>query len=314
MQMAKRNMRHPGAIITFIFLFFWLFFWPFFWQVQAAWAQDIIVIKSLNIQPYNETLEGFKKNCNSNILEYSISENDSSGLIKKIRTKRPDLILTIGLRALNHVRGVKNVPIVYSMVSNPQPLPSGENNITGVSMNISAKKQLSVFIKGIPAIKRIGIVYDPSRTSRLFADASEAASSLGITVVSRAVQDPKDVPSVIKGMIDKIDAFWMLPDATVITPEALKYLFLTSVENNVPVLTFSEKYIEKGALISLNIDANDIGQQACEMARNIINGADIKDIPESSPRKAVVSFNARAAEKMGITVNTDIMQKSWRSF
>lgn len=304
--MVKFSMRFFCIIIISLILLFC-------WQVPTVKAQDIIVIKSLDIQPYNETLEGFRMDCNSNIIEYTLSDNNTSDILNEIRARKSALILTVGLRALDLVKNIHDVPIVYSMVSNPRPLISGKTNITGVSMDISAKKQLSVFIDGIPNIKRMGIIYDPNRSAELFRGASDAASSLRITVKSQAVQDQREVPEAIKDMMDNkdiIDAFWMLPDSTVINSESLKYLFLASIKNKVPVLTFSEKYIAKGALMSLNIDATDIGRQACEMAKEILRGTQIEDIPQSSPRKARISVNLKLAEKMGLTIDREILQKS----
>jgi len=305
--MVKFSIKFAGAIIiTFILLFYW--------QVRAVTAQDIIVLNSLNIQPYNATLEGFKSNCNSNIIEYTLSDSEVSNIPDEIHSRKPELVLTIGLRALILAKSIHDVPIVYSMVSNPKPLISRRTNITGVSMDISANKQLSAFINGIPGIKSIGIIYDPNRSSELFREASDAASSLGIIVNSQAVQDPREVPEAIKIMMDNIDAFWMLPDATVINPESLKYLFLASIKNNIPVLTFSEKYVAKGAMMSLNIDATDIGQQACEMAKKILQGMQIKEIPQSPPRKASISVNLKVAEKMGLIIDKEILQKSQKIF
>ena len=67
----------------------------------------------------------------------------------------------------------------------------------------------------------------------------------------------------------------VLPDITVITPETIEFLLLFSLENRIPVFTFSEKYVESGALMSIIIDAFDIGCQAGEMAKAIQAEKDI---------------------------------------
>jgi len=101
-------------------------------------------------------------------------------------------------------------------------------------------------------------------------------------------------------MKDTIDVFWMLPDLTVITPETVEFLLLFSFENKIPLFTFSEKYVEMGAFLSMDIDAFDMGRQAGEMASEILAGEDVKKIEQTYARKAIVSTNLLIARKLGI--------------
>jgi len=74
----------------------------------------------------------------------------------------------------------------------------------------------------------------------------------------------------------------------VITPETIEIMLLFSFENHIPVLTFSEKYVELGALMSIGIDAFDMGCQAGEMANQILKGSDVSIIQNAYARKAVI--------------------------
>lgn len=104
-------------------------------------------------------------------------------------------------------------------------------------------------------------------------------------------------------MKEKIDAFWMLPDITVITPETVKFLLLFSFENNIPLLAFSEKYVEAGAFMSTGIDAFYMGHQAGEMANKILSGRVVKDVQQVYARKLIVSTNLMIARKLGVNLN-----------
>jgi putative ABC transport system substrate-binding protein len=68
------------------------------------------------------------------------------------------------------------------------------------------------------------------------------------------------------------------------------------------VVTFSDNYLEMGALLSLNIDPHDIGEQAWEIVKMVLSGTDIKEIAMSDARKADVTINLKTAMKMGITL------------
>jgi len=104
-------------------------------------------------------------------------------------------------------------------------------------------------------------------------------------------------------MKKKIDVFWMVPDVTVITSDTVEFLILFSMENNIPLLTFSEKYLELGAFMSTTIDPFDMGVQAGEMANKILRGKNGENIQQVRARTMIVSTNLMVAGKLGIHSN-----------
>jgi putative ABC transport system substrate-binding protein len=170
-------------------------------------------------------------------------------------------------------------------------------------MNISPEKQLTALLGALPRTKRIGLVYDPNRTAYFVKEAQDAARTMGVTLVAKKAPNSKDAPSLIMTMKKKIDVFWMIPDITVITPETVEFLILFSLENNIPLLTFSEKYLELGAFMSTAIDPFDMGAQAGEMANKIFRGKDGKGIQQVHARRMLVSTNLMIAGKLGISLN-----------
>jgi putative ABC transport system substrate-binding protein len=268
-----------------------------------VFAGDVVVIKSSDVKPYEDTLAGFRSVCKAGIREFTLSEENDDKIRNEIRKTRPDLIFAVGMTALLRARQISDIPVIYAMVSNPGSVLSGSSNVTGVSMNISARQQLDTLLNLFPGIRKIGIIYDPEKTGNLYRDARSAADAAGVSLVHRPVEQSREVPSAINDMKGGIDAFWLLPDSTVITRESLEYLLLFSFENRVPILSFSDKYIEMGSLLALNIDAGDIGRQAGEMANMVLDGSDVAAVPAAPPRKSLISLNLKVAEKMGIKID-----------
>ena len=101
----------------------------------------------------------------------------------------------------------------------------------------------------------------------------------------------------------------MLPDITVVTPETVESMLLFSMENNIPILAFSEKYLELGAMLAIGIDPFDIGSQAGEMAQNIFAGGNNKkEDRHIDARKALVSVNLGIARKLGIAIDQKVLR------
>jgi len=85
-------------------------------------------------------------------------------------------------------------------------------------------------------------------------------------------------------------------------------LLLSTIENNIPVLTFSDKYVEKGALLSLEVDAAESGKQAGEMAVKILKGASVNSIKGEDARESILTVNLIVAKRLGISINGNVIK------
>lgn len=235
---------------------------------------------------------------------------EGADIESKIYKAKPQVIIAIGMEALNRTESIKKIPVVYLMILSPASVTSGRDNISGVSLYIRPERQLAVIKQALPDVKIMGLLYDEARTGDFVKKARRAAAAEGIKLIAKKTQNSKNVHALLKEMKGKIDAFWMLPDLTVITPETVELLLLFSIENRLAVITFSDKYLEMGALMSLNINAYDIGKQAWEIVERVLHGTDIKEIAVSDAREPHVTINLKIAKKLGIVVDTDILRKA----
>ncbi|WP_298435468.1 ABC transporter substrate-binding protein [Geobacter sp.] len=273
-------------------------------------AQGILVLESMRVAPYEEALGGIRSVAGGRINKVVLSEMEGGDIVRTVREERPAVIVAIGAEALAKVRKIKDTPIVYLMVLDPQnSLTSGEN-VTGVNLSVSPERQLAALQRVTPGIKRLGIIYNPARTGPLVRRAQAAAKGTGIELVLRECRSPREVPRLLEGMRGEIDSFWMLPDTSVVTDETVEFMLLTCLSHRIPVLTFSDKYVEMGALMALAVDPYDLGRQAGEMVRRILGGASAGSIPHAAPRSTVLTVNSKIARKLGIPLNEEAMGRA----
>ena len=276
----------------------------FFHSVTAASAQKILAVQSIRVAPYEKALKGFESVCNLHVRRLVLSDYEDIDIAHEIKSLHPDMILAIGVTALAKVKHIKKIPIIYFMVLDPKAVISfTEKNISGVSMNIPQKDQLSVIVKLFPDTKDIGIIYNPQKTGFMVKRAETAAWNTGINLIKKTVNTPKNVASRMMEMQGKIDLFWLLPDTTVLTPETINFLFLFSMNNKIPVIAFSENYLGMGALLSIGIDSYDIGRQAGELGNIFFKGNKKLFNQHIDARKPVISLNKKIADKLGIKIN-----------
>lgn len=270
---------------------------------SPAGAWDVLVVQNYQAKPYDEVLRGFRSVCSARTGELLASELDGESLAREVRRRRPDLILAVGVDALRKVRKIRETPIIYCMVLDPESVLGDERNITGVSMNISPDRQLAAISRVLPNLKRVGLVYNPRRTGRIVEKTREAAERRGIRITALKADSAMDLPRRLADLPPGLDLYWMLPDSTLTTPEAIESVILFSMTNRVPVFTFSEKYLRMGAFMSLDPDTFDMGRQAGQMAEKVRTGTDIRNIPRSGAERGTPAVNRKVAGKLGIRVD-----------
>jgi putative tryptophan/tyrosine transport system substrate-binding protein len=272
--------------------------------IPGVKAEDkILSIQSSTITPYEEAIRGFQSKCGVSIDRFIISEMKDKDIAKEIRKASPSIILAVGMDAIEKTKEIHDTPVVFMMMPNTPSAVANAANFTGVRMNIPQEMQLLTFLKAFPEMKSIGLLYDPSRSGFIAEKAIAVCKKEGINVISKEIHSPRETPAAINEMKGRVDGFWMLPDPGVYTSETIEYLFLFSIGNRVPILTFSEMYLESGALISIGVDPFDMGSQAGEMALDLLTGKPVSAIPPVDARKEVVSINMKVSQKFGISID-----------
>jgi putative ABC transport system substrate-binding protein len=280
-------------------------------------AAKIVALKSADVDVYNEVLEGFKSISRRPIIsEYDMEGDLQKGkkFLARLKTgPKPDLILAIGIWALQVVvEEIRDIPVVFAMVLNPTTVIGQEaHNITGASMNVPIEQQIALLKRVSPQVKRIGVIYDPSKTGFLVRQAERIARDQGVRLVTKAIASSKDSFAALDAMQGEIDALWILPDLTVLAPESVQYMLLFSFRNKIPVLGLSENQARMGALLGLSFESGwDIGSQAGELANEILAGRSAEEIPFTTARKVRLTVNLKTASKLGLQIPKEIIDQA----
>ena len=272
-------------------------------QAVNAFASDVLVLQSMRVKPFDDALRGFRNVCKAESKTVVVSDAEGFDFVRTVREERPSLLLAIGAEALQKVKKIRDIPIIYLMALNPEKITGEAKNFAGVNMNIPPERYLRIMEKlNMPGLK-VGIFYDPAKNGTFVKRVQQTARSMEIEITTREVHHSKEVPELLAKMKGSCNIFWMLPDSTVVTPETVEYMLLFTLQNRMPVVTFAGKYVDTGALFSLDIDGYDMGKQAGEMANKVLGGTDISDIPNAEARRSVMKINRKVAQKLGINIS-----------
>jgi len=270
----------------------------------SADACEVLVVKSVELKPYQDVVRGLTDTSTCAVRELRLRDKEG---IEKILQRPADVVVALGTTAFRKVKTIKNFPVVYAMVMPTETALSLPPNISGVSMTVSPEASLSAIREVFPQAKRIGLIYDPKHTAEFVEEAARAARAAGFELVVRQAHNPSEVPGSVDSLRDRMDVFWMLPDPTVVTVETIEYLLRFSFQYNVPVFSFSKKYVEMGAVAALDLDLYGMGVQAGEIASVLAKGGTVP--VRSYARKAHFLINAKVAAKMGLEIQDEVMKK-----
>jgi len=285
------------------------------WAGLAA-AGNVAVLLSSDADEYKEALRGFKETAGHQVVAVYDMDADPDLGRKQLgdieRKVKPDLIFAVGTWALQAVAGRTDLPVVYAMVLNPPSvLGPGAKNVTGASMNVPVEQPLRALKQLGPQVKRIGVIYNKTRTGYLVREAEAVAREEGLTLVAREVASAKDVIPALESLQDGIDALWIVPDETILAQAVVQQMLLFSYRRKIPVIGLSDRHAQMGALLSLSFaSSEDIGRQAGEAARAVLGGKAPGQIPYTTARKTNFIVNLKAAQKLGVEIPRQVVARA----
>lgn len=190
------------------------------------------------------------------------------------------------------------------MVKDPEKFGVLTNNFTGITLRISIKDQIEKLKTIMPDIKTIGAIYDPQKTGYFLDKSYFELSELGINLVMKKVKTVRSVPDILRRMSQDIDVFWLISDSSIINNETYKYFLLFTLENGIPILSYSEAFAVSGSLIASKVSFVEIGRQCGELANKVSRKSDTFPLI-ISPKNTKFILSIRTAEKLGFQVPVD---------
>ncbi|MDD5223325.1 MAG: ABC transporter substrate-binding protein [bacterium] len=242
------------------------------------------------------------------------TEESRGKVIKTLRSgATPAAIFAVGSQAAELAqKDFPEVPLVFSMVLNPEPF-LGHPNTTGITMKIHPRDQLQAFKKILPRIRKIGVIYDPEQNRSTIAEAQAAAREIGLTLLEKRVSQTREIANAIKDLMYLVDAFWIIPDQTVISKESFQYFLETSIERKIPLFAFSGILVKGGALLALAPDYQDMGRQAGNLTKKILAGKSPQSLPPLSPEGHLV-LNQHTAQALDLTIPPEILKTAEKTY
>jgi putative ABC transport system substrate-binding protein len=231
-----------------------------------------------------------------------------------------DVLVSIGANAAPYAKQATNtVPVVFALVPDPlgsrlvESLARPEANVTGLSNSAVdlIGKRLELFKEVIPGLSRIALLVNSnSQLASVYIDTFiPAAASLGLDGRAFMWGSPQELTSVFAAMkAARIQAVIINPDGWAFTHRwAISKL---SIENEIPLSSWSRQTLEAGALMSYGADHDAICAHVAVYVQKLLMGARPGDLPVEQPTKFEFLISLKTAKVLGLTVPPSLLARA----
>ena len=274
---------------------------------SAAAREAIAVLRSDDLPAYQVPVASFAASIGYpyQIFDLHGDRGRAATVAEELRRDPPPLVVALGAKAAWTARQeLPDLPLIYGMVLDPGRYGVEGPNVTGVSMEIPPELVLAQFQLLFPAVRVVGVIASREHGTAQVEAVAAAAARAGYDFVVEYADSPGEVRRAFSRMRRTIEALWLLPDPTVVTPVNFRYLRDVALEARLPVLASSEALVGAGALMCVAPNYHEVGTLLARQARDVLNREDGAPLPAvltlDTPRVVV---NRDALETVGLKLD-----------
>lgn len=175
----------------------------------------------------------------------------------------------------------KDIPVIFTAITDPEKAKLTGGNITGTSDKLPIEGQLQLIREMQPDAKTIGILYTTSEPNSVSAveEYQAKAADYGFTIEALGVMTQAEVNQATDTLISKgVDCFTNLTDNNVVG--VLPSILEKTNDAGIPVYGSEIEQVKLGCVASAGIEYVALGKQTGMMAAKILRGeAAAADMP-----------------------------------
>jgi putative ABC transport system substrate-binding protein len=286
------------------FALLWLLASPLFAAAEGRPRPTVVVIASVGSEAHRSAIEGIQAALASSPAEVRILDvNQASSVARGGLPVAPasGVIIAVGSEAILVVEAERpKVPAVYTMILRRRPEwdVQGRPAPVTVPLDVSLTSLLARLKDLFPGKTRLGIILNAGSGETSGAQLQARAQQLGFTVRIAECAGAAQLLAALVSLRNHADFVWCLPDGSLYNSATVKPLILASLQNRLPLIGFSESFAKAGAAIGIYPDFREVGVQAGEAARQLIEGQMVRS--SEGPRRLKVAVNQNVLRLFGL--------------
>ena len=206
----------------------------------------------------------------------------------------------------------KDIPVIFTAITDPVGAHLDAGNITGTSDALPVEGQLQLIRALQPDADTVGIIYTTSEPNSVYSVGiyEDLAADYGFTIDAVGVTSQAEVPQAVDQLIaDGVDCLSNLTDNNVVG--VLTSILEKTDEAGIPVYGSEVEQVKLGCVAGAGLDYVQLGIQTGKMAAKVLTGeATCEDLPYETIENYGLYINSDSLSALGITVPEDIAQSA----
>jgi putative ABC transport system substrate-binding protein len=281
--------------------------------------QPIVILVSNDEEAYSAPISSFiaEVNLPVEIRNLKGDVGRAPDVMAEIINLEPQLIFALGAKAavVSKVWTADHpeIPVIFAMVLNWEryDLIGRQGNVAGIAYDVAPGTHLANLSMLSPEINKVGVIYSREHSSQFMESARKSAEILNLKLVEKVIANPQEFERAFKGMEDKIDSYWILPDPIVYTLENISWLERRCLNDRIICLGPSENVAKLGIVLSVDPDQKNMGSQAASITKSILQyNQKPGRIGVMSPIGTRLFINLKTANKIGLQISRNALDQA----
>jgi putative ABC transport system substrate-binding protein len=162
-----------------------------------------------------------------------------------------------------------------------------------------AAKCLQILGEATSGLSRVGVLWDPSTGRYQRAAVEPAATAMGVSLQVRETSALPEVEAAVRSLaLDGCRALLVLSSPLFSANTTAVAAMATAAR--LPAIMLFPEFARDGGLVAYGPDLQDLFRRGGAMARRIIDGARVSELPVERPVRFSLVVNVRAARALGV--------------
>ena len=242
-----------------------------------------------------------------------------AGLAKELVRRHAAVLCAFGPAAVRAAfAATRTIPIVaLDLETDPvqagwaQSIAHPEGNVTGLFLNLSilAGKWLELLRAAVPAIRRIGLLWDSTTGSAQLNAMKAIAQRSAIDLQILEVRNVDEVDAALRAaMSGQSKAMVMLSSPVV--RNSSKQIAEFTAKHRLPAISPFRPFVDSGGLMSYGPDLEDFFRRCAAYVDKILKGAKPGNLPIEQPTKFELVINLKTAKALGLTIPQSLLLRA----
>jgi putative tryptophan/tyrosine transport system substrate-binding protein len=232
---------------------------------------------------------------------------------------RVDAIVAAAPAAVQAAAGATTSIPVIAIDLESDPVASGfvrslahpGGNVTGVFLDFPdfSAKCLQLLIETVPTLSGVGLLWDPSTGVLQLKAVEAAAQTFGISAQVFEARRAADIAEAFYALDRSRFQGLLLLSSPLIAgnPQLIADL---AIRRNLPTISLFPEIARAGGLIGYGPVIQDLFRQVGGMARKVLQGAKVAELPAERPTRFQLVANLKTAKLIGITLPSSILLRA----